>query len=179
MLTNLEGLTVEEIMSPSVRCLDGSATVKEAARFFLDTGVSGAPILDDERNPVGVLTLRDLTRYLAHHLELEEIEELDAMDPDLAELRRKYGIGDLFLDRLRDVRVEQIMTPRVLSVHDDLAVERAIRFMGNEGVHRLFVADSTGKLVGVLSASDVVNALGGRPNRLAIERDDPRQAAGG
>ena len=165
MLVNLEGCTVGEVMTPGVRSLSTDATVRDASRFFLDTRVSGAPVLDPNGMPIGVLTLRDLTEYLERHLSIEEEVEYQTLSEDLREVRRECGISEIYLERLHEVRVEQIMTPRVLSVHDDLVIERAIRYMSNEGVHRLFVTDAYGALIGVLSASDVLRALSARGDK--------------
>lgn len=152
------GLTVGELMTPHVYSLPGDATVKEASRFFLDHEISGAPVISESGRAIGVLTLRDLTAFLERHLEVEDTSDL--LHQELRDLRREVGISDLYLERLHDLRVEQIMTPRVLSVHDDLDVERAVRFMTNERVHRVFVTDDDGILIGVLSASDIMRSLG-------------------
>ncbi len=155
--SGFQGLTVGEIMTPRVHSLPADATVKDAARFFLDHEISGAPVVAETGRAVGVLTLRDLTGFLERHLEVEDTTDL--LHQELRDLRREVGISDLYLERLNDLRVEQIMTPRVLSVHDDLGIERAVRFMTNERVHRVFVTDDEGTLIGVLSASDIMRAI--------------------
>lgn len=162
MLANLEGRKVHEIMSVGVHSLSSETTVRDASRFFLDHGFSGAPIVDDGGKPIGVLTLHDLAEYLDRHLTIEEESDREMLQEELKEVREECGMSQIYLERLHEVRVEQIMTPRVLSVHDDLAADRAIRYMSGEGVHRLFVTDSSGALVGVLSTIDVVRALAAR-----------------
>jgi len=149
MLTPLDELTVGEVMSPGVKTIQADTPVAEVARLFLDRGFSGAPVVEESGRAIGVVTLRDLAACMRD-------------DPATQ------------LDRT----AESIMTSRVLSVHDDLSIERAVRFMGAESVHRLFVTGPDRRLVGVLAASDVVNALGGGPDRAAGRSDVPRDAYG-
>lgn len=51
---------VEEIMNPEVLTLRPDDTVKHARRELLATGVSGAPVVDSDKRPLGVVSLRDL-----------------------------------------------------------------------------------------------------------------------
>jgi CBS-domain-containing membrane protein len=55
--------------------------------------------------------------------------------------------------------VRDIMTPVVFSVAPDCPVQRVVRDMLALRVHRLFVVDSSGVLVGVVSAMDVLRHL--------------------
>jgi CBS domain-containing protein len=52
--------------------------------------------------------------------------------------------------------VENIMTALALSLPEDTSVARAAAVMATEGVHRLPVLNSEGKVVGLLSSMDVV-----------------------
>ena len=142
MLIPLDELTVGEVMSPGVRTIPADMPAHEVAQRLLEHGFSGAPVVDDAGRAIGVVTLRDLATCVE--------------DGSEAALSRP---------------AKDLMTHRVLSVHDDLSIERAVRFMGAESVHRLFVTNGKRDLVGVLAASDVVNALGGCPNR-AVGRSD-------
>jgi CBS domain-containing protein len=47
------------------------------------------------------------------------------------------------------------MTPKVISVAPDAAIEEVCRVMIEEHIHRVFVAEK-GKLLGVISSFDVV-----------------------
>jgi len=157
MTTTLKGLRVRDVMTRPVLSLNGDATLKEASRFFLEHNFTGAPVVNESGKPIGVLTLKDLTRFFEHHLELEENEE--AFSPEITRTRRELGISDVYLEKLHGLCVEQIMTPRVVWVRHDAELLGSIRYMLKEAVHRIFVADGQGTLVGVLSTSDVVRAL--------------------
>jgi predicted transcriptional regulator len=62
-----------------------------------------------------------------------------------------------------EVLVEDVMYPEVFSLHEDDAVERAIRTMAFEGVHRLVVFGDDGRLSGIVTSMDVMRWLAGLP----------------
>jgi CBS domain-containing protein len=61
---------------------------------------------------------------------------------------------------LEDTRVEDIMTPHPITVTPDTSGREAARQMLYAEVKRLFV-EQDGKLVGVISQSDIVGAVAG------------------
>ncbi|WP_022899960.1 CBS domain-containing protein [Humibacter albus] len=52
--------TVSEIMSSDVACIAESDTLEKAARVMADLSVGAVPICDDQGNPVGIVTDRDI-----------------------------------------------------------------------------------------------------------------------
>jgi CBS domain-containing protein len=60
----------------------------------------------------------------------------------------------------RDAIVERVMMPIVFAVEETASMGDAAALMAGEGVHRLPVIDVEGKVVGVLSALDLVRWLG-------------------
>jgi predicted transcriptional regulator len=74
------------------------------------------------------------------------------------ELAEYYGSAN----ELRLVR--DVMTPAVVSVHPDDAIERAVQLMAFEGVHRLLVLDGE-RLEGIVTSMDVLRELAGFPRR--------------
>ena len=75
---------------------------------------------------------------------------------DLAEF---YG-GAHELRLARDV-----MTPEVLAVGPDDPIEKAIKLMAFEGVHRLVVVDAARHLQGIVTSMDVLRELAGFPRQ--------------
>jgi CBS domain-containing protein len=60
----------------------------------------------------------------------------------------------------RDAMVERVMMPIVFAVEETASMGDAAALMAGEGVHRLPVIDLEGRVVGVLSALDLVRWLG-------------------
>jgi acetoin utilization protein AcuB len=54
-----------QIMTRKPRTLSPDADVSEAIDLLLHNGFSCLPVVDEQQNPVGIVTWRDLLRYLA------------------------------------------------------------------------------------------------------------------
>lgn len=61
----LDFLQVKDVMSPSVDTLPATTTVTDAHRLVLDLGHTGYPVVDADGRLAGIVTRRDLGRYLA------------------------------------------------------------------------------------------------------------------
>ena len=57
------------------------------------------------------------------------------------------------------MNVADLMTPAVFSVSEDTPVQRVISDMVGLRVHRLFVVDKDGTLVGIITTMDVLKHL--------------------
>ena len=60
-----EGTAVADVMTKAVVCLAPEATLESVTDLFLRRGISGAPVVDDNWIPTGVITKTDLLRSLA------------------------------------------------------------------------------------------------------------------
>jgi CBS domain-containing protein len=63
------------------------------------------------------------------------------------------------LESQDNTHVHEIMTPTVFAVRPDDPMTRVVGDMVAFKIHRLFVTDSTGALLGVVSAFDVLRKL--------------------
>jgi predicted transcriptional regulator len=61
--------------------------------------------------------------------------------------------------------VRDVMTPEILAVGPDDPIDRAIRSMAFEGVHRLMVLDAERRLLGIVTSMDVLRELAGFPRQ--------------
>jgi CBS domain-containing protein len=57
-------LTVEKVMSRKVLSVAPSVSIVEAARIMLESKVSGVPVVDEDKNLVGIITESDIFRML-------------------------------------------------------------------------------------------------------------------
>ena len=138
----LQAERAADLMTCSPLSIRADADIAEAVAFLTDKGFSAAPVIDEAGRPVGVLSRADL---LVHN------REQDATKADLA------SVGD-------------IMTPAVYCVPPDAPADRVVKDLVDLKVHRLFVVDPDGILIGVISAVDVLR-------RLSPERTDDEHRA--
>lgn len=68
-------MQVKDVMNPDPVVLKREDPVTKAIRVFLDSGVSLIPILDDEDNFIGIVTMKDILWSFLPLLEEESNEE--------------------------------------------------------------------------------------------------------
>lgn len=128
-------MRVAELMRTDVKTVPVDATVAEAVVALADAHVSALPVLDRTGRMVGVLSTTDVLEAEAETRSPEERDRLFEM-----------------------TSVQEIMTPHAHMIGSETDVKEAARQMLRLEVHRLFV-EGQGRLVGVLSQSDIVRAV--------------------
>jgi len=139
-----------DLMVPNPISLRAEAGIEEAIVLFTQKGIAAAPVIDEAGHPIGVVSRSDLLIHQREH------EMHRAGKPD-------YFFAPTFesnhtLDR-GESTVADLMTPAVFAVSPDTPVQRVVSDMIGLHVHRLFVVDDNGILVGVISTMDVLRRL--------------------
>jgi predicted transcriptional regulator len=151
--------TVRDIMTQDVWRVNADWSLEALSQFFFDKHVSGAPVVDQEDNLLGVVSITDLARSNT----LSPTAGHDAHDYYL-DTRIHSGISqdDLALLRVESesaVTVEDIMTPMIFEVEEDTSVEEAARMMLKGHIHRVFVTRNK-KVVGIVTTMDMLKVIG-------------------
>jgi CBS domain-containing protein len=151
--------TAAELMTENPVSVNEIATLREAMALLIDKGYSAAPVIDTAGRPVGVLSRSDLLvhdRETADHLreapEYYDRHELKAPGGE------RLGAG-FQVENVDHTLVRDLMTPAVFSVSPDTPASRVVSELLNLRVHRLFVVDDRGVLVGVISTMDILRHL--------------------
>ncbi len=150
----LRAKSAGELMTANPLSLRDDATLHEAIAFLVDRGISGAPVIDEAGRPVGVLSQTDI---LVH--DREEPRHMAPPEVDYGTpLPRRWW--DAFqIEQVDTTLVRDLMTPAVFCVSLDTPAASVVEQLRELNVHRLFVVDSNGILVGVVTALDVVRHL--------------------
>jgi CBS-domain-containing membrane protein len=155
----LQAETASDIMSPNPVSLREEATLREALALFTDHGFCAAPVIDRAGRPVGVLSRSDL---LVHDRETVDYLREEPEFFHRAELTTHDGepLGKGFqVEKVDRTRVRDLMTPAIFCVAPDDPPSKVVHDMLTLKVHRLFVVDENGVLVGVISTLDVLRNL--------------------
>jgi CBS domain-containing protein len=148
----LNAKTAADLMSKNVVSVSEKATLKEAIACFIDKGISAAPVINNAGHPVGVLSQTDI---LVH--DRETVRYLPVFSgPAVYE---EFDMDELHVEDADHTEVREVMTPAVFTVGATAPATRAIEEMWTMNVHRLFVVDDSGILVGVISTLDVLRRL--------------------
>jgi CBS domain-containing protein len=152
---------VAEIMSRDVLTLYATATLKDAIETLRDGGVSGAPVVDEGGECVGVFSLADLARRD------DETEEGEA---PRAGSYFNFGIGEKLALPDEDYDPELFdretvgdwMSTEIKWITPTTSIAQAAKAMVEDAIHRLVVLD--GKAIcGILTTIDIVRIFAGLP----------------
>jgi CBS domain-containing protein len=155
----LQADTAADLMSPNPVSVREDASLREALALLIDKGFSAAPVIDAAGRPVGVFSRSDI---LVHDRETAEHLRVEPEFYHNRELRTSAGeaLGRGFqVEKVDRTRVRDLMTPAVFCVPPEAPAAKVIAELLKLKVHRLFVVDDNGVLVGVISAMDVLRHL--------------------
>lgn len=140
---------VGSIMSRTAYCMRPDVGVATAASILLEERMSGAPVVDGDGRPIGIVSKTDLLRHLH--------ERGDAIEPATSAAAIDAALGAGFHGtRVDETTVADVMMPVVFAIPSDTEITAAAALMAGEGVHRLPVLGGDGAVVGILSALDIV-----------------------
>ena len=144
-----------DVMTTPVVTVGPSAPVHEVAALFSEKGISGVPVVDPEGRVLGVVSEGDLLHRAEIGTERTARRRrswwLELMQPD-----REVAFRDYVKAHGRSV--EDVMTRKVISVTEDTELADVATLLETKGIKRVPVIRD-GKLVGILSRSNLVRAL--------------------
>lgn len=102
-------------------------TLSNAAEIMRQHDCGIVPVVDENEKVVGMITDRDICLAVA--------------DAD---------------SKISQIKVEKLMTPKIISCSADDKIEDALKKMRKKQIKRLVVTGKDGKLIGILSVTDVL-----------------------
>lgn len=151
----LHALTASELMTTNPVSIREDASVREALALLTDKGYSAAPVIDEAGRPVGVLSRTDL---LLHQRE-EVTQHQPAIESSRRREEREHIPEGFQVEEVDRSRVREVMTPLVFAVAPDAPAAEVVRQLVRLKIHRLFVVDDAGILIGVISSIDLLRHL--------------------
>lgn len=152
----LNAVDAADLMTVNPLSLREVATVREAAAFLTDHGISAAPVIDEAGKAVGVLSRSDLLVHQRHSG--ARVPEYYSRS-DLATAKGER-LGERYqVEKVDQGAIRGMMTPVVYSVSPKSPADKVVEQLVDLKVHRLFVVDSDGVLIGVISALDILRRL--------------------
>ncbi|MDN0074421.1 HPP family protein [Crenobacter sp. SG2303] len=136
------GLTCADIMSRDLVTVAPDSSLQEAWRKLRRHRVRALPVVDAEHRVLGVLALVDF------------LKRLDGRPEGLrSRLMKRFG------QRGRASEVGAVMTSPVVCVAATQPIVDVVPLLSDHGLHHLPVLDDAGRLVGLVTQSDLIAAL--------------------
>ncbi len=133
---------VADIMQRKLVFLRPDEPARKAARTLYESGISGAPVVEDGE-VMGVISTSDLVRIVAYGPEAE-------LPPEV-----RTGDGPPPEPTVRDV-----MMPARFSIRSSATIPELAEFLLRAGISRALVREG-GRVVGIVSTTDVLRAVAG------------------
>ncbi len=129
-------LLAEQVMTSPVVILTPEASITEALRQFQKNAFRHIPVVTSAGRLVGIISDRDILRYLA-------------------------GLSESYQQQVphtSDARVEHLMTPQVLTASADTDVRHIARLFVEQHIGAMPIVKN-GKLEGIITRSDVLGTV--------------------
>lgn len=151
-----------DVMVRNVITISPEGTVGEVADLLLAHRISALPIADADGKVVGLISEGDLLRRSEIGTERHRTQWLKWI-----KFQKTLAI-DFVKSHSR--RVSDVMTRHVISVEPDTPLDEVATILEENGIKRVLVMDN-GKLVGILTRANLVQALAA-----AYKKIEPRRA---
>ncbi|MCW7551365.1 CBS domain-containing protein [Endozoicomonas gorgoniicola] len=155
---SLQSVTAAQIMTHKVISVPYDWTVDRLARFFTDKGISGAPVVDESRRLVGVVTLSDIVRQAGSGLVDMKCRDEDFYSSMLDAELSEEDMQSFHESIDQSVLVNDIMTPMVFEVEPDTPLVKVAEAMVRGRIHRVLVTEGR-KLKGIISVLDILKVM--------------------
>lgn len=138
---------IDNMMTEVVVAVHRHTPVKEIVRLLSDAHVDAVPVLDTDRHVLGVVSAADLLVKDATR--------------DAPTRRTPWGRLAARRDRskARATTAEGLMTSPAITIDPDATVVHAARLMRRHGIKRLPVVDAGGRLIGIVSRTDLIGVF--------------------
>ena len=136
-----EQLAVRDVMSDHPLTVTPDVPLKDVARLLVRTGLGALPVVDEEQRVIGMVSEREVIRFLLHVQAFTGPDTRVASPPALG---------------IRTAR--DVMSRQVLCVAPEQPIAEVASLMSNKDVDRVPVVRE-GRLVGFLTRGDIVRKL--------------------
>ena len=145
-------MKAKDIMETSVITVGPDTTIEELAKVLTENNISGVPVVENEKI-IGIVTEGDLLH-----------KEVNPKTPGVYSVMGGFAYLKEFekykneLQKLSAHKASEIMTTKLELVTEDTEIKEIASIMINKNINRVPVVKD-GKLVGIVSRSDVLKTL--------------------
>jgi PTS system nitrogen regulatory IIA component len=148
-ITVRKHLTVRDLMHRDVVTAMPNDTLKDVANKFYRYGVSGMPVIDTDRCPIGMISEKHLIK--AALPDYESLIQNLSLSPDVEPF-------DELLRHEDEIRVSDMMTTRLFTTTEDTPIVEVAAQMLFRKIRRVPVVDGE-KLIGIVLRRDIVSKV--------------------
>ncbi len=149
-------MRVLEVMTKKPVILKKTDSIQKAMELFAKKKISGCPVVHRCR-VVGIFTQFDVINTIAVRCNMK-VENIHSI---LFSVLRSNDFEKV-LHKFRNLsrsKIEDYMQRSVVTINQNHDIYKAARIMNAENINRIPVVDSMGRLTGIISRQDIIDAL--------------------
>ncbi|WP_292461258.1 CBS domain-containing protein [Methanothermococcus sp.] len=137
-----------------------NSNIREVIKSFRKHKISGAPVVDNDRNLVGIISESDIIKTLTTHSEGFDIILPSPFDLIELPLKTTLKIEEFRedIEKALKTKVKDIMTKDVITISPETSINEAAEIMIKNKIKRLPVVKNR-ELVGIITRGDLIEAL--------------------
>ncbi|MEQ9366789.1 MAG: CBS domain-containing protein [Leptospirales bacterium] len=132
----MDEVYVRDIMTNSVLTVAPEDRVLDKLKVFENNGINHAPVVDDDKNVVGLVSRKDFENYV----NIVKIMQAGEREP---------------------VLIRDIMTSPAFSFSENIHIAAAAQAMIDNQIHAIVIVDGK-RLAGILTSTDLLKHMAGR-----------------
>ena len=145
--------TAKDIMTADVITVKLDTPISEVAQTFHEKGISGAPVLDDGGNLIGIITESDLIEQ-NKKLHIPTVVALFDAVIYLESLKH----FEKELKKMSGTKVGDVYTSKVVSVETGTQINEIASIMSEKQFHTIPVLEE-GRLAGIVGKDDIIKTM--------------------
>jgi CBS domain-containing protein len=153
----------QDIMTRDVKTVRADAPLREAAELFTTHGISGAPVVDETGNVVGMVSESDLINPEKRRAALPRMAVFGVYVVPEETLQRAYQEG-------MSLPTREVMSRNVLSAAEDTPADELARRMVASRINRVPILRDN-KPVGIVTREDILRGLMTSPGAAPVAED--------
>jgi CBS domain-containing protein len=148
--------SIREVMARNPMVVQPHTPLRDAIQLMAQNHFSGLPVVDPQ-NPDQLVGVVSQTDFLSQETGVTPPAYVMVLDSFI--YFNNPVTFDRDLHRAVGQTVQDIMTPHPITIRPDQTLAEAARVMRDRHIHRLPVVDETGRLVGIITESDIVRSM--------------------
>ena len=133
-------MLAKDIMTKDMVTISQDASLHDAGQLIKEKRINGVPIVDEEKNLLGIITLTDLLNIINVLSKKMDMNQEDHIN----------HLRNLFKEK----KVKEFMVKKVESLKEDSNLTDIMNLMFNKKIHTIPILNDN-KLVGVLGKHDL------------------------